>query len=82
MVFQSRASLVERVRRSPQQANLSDLPKWYESYRHNLAKSTQYSYGSDINLYLIPMLGEVPLNKLTPKMIDDTSSNWQITRMY
>lgn len=47
------------------------LPKWYESYRHNLAKSTQYSYGSDINLYLIPMLGEVPLNKLTPKMIDD-----------
>ena len=34
-------------------------------------KSTQYSYGSDINLYLIPMLGEVPLNKLTPKMIDD-----------
>ena len=41
------------------------LPKWYESYRHNLAKSTQYSYGSDINLYLIPMLGEVPLNKLT-----------------
>ncbi len=47
------------------------LPKWYESYHHNLAKSTRYSYWSDINLYLIPMLGEVPLNKLTPKMIDD-----------
>ena len=47
------------------------LPKWYESYHHNLAKSTQYSYWSDINLYLIPMLGEVSLNKLTPKMIDD-----------
>lgn len=47
------------------------LPQWYDSYRNNLAKSTRYSYWSDINCYLIPMLGEVPLNKLTPKMIDD-----------
>lgn len=47
------------------------LPKWYESYHHNLAKSTRYSYWSGINIHLIPMLGEVPLNKLTPQMIDD-----------
>ena len=47
------------------------LPKWYESYHHNLAKSTRYSYWSGINIQLIPMLGEVPLNKLTPQMIDD-----------
>lgn len=47
------------------------LPKWYESYRHNLAKSTRYSYWSGINIHLIPMLGEVSLNKLTPQMIDD-----------
>ena len=47
------------------------LPKWYESYHHNLAKSTRYSYWSGINIHLIPMLGEVALNKLTPKMIDD-----------
>lgn len=31
------------------------LPKWYKSYRHNLAKSTQYSYGSDIKLRFIPV---------------------------
>ena len=47
------------------------LPKWYESYHHNLAKSTRYSYWSGINIHLIPMLGEVSLNKLTPQMIDD-----------
>lgn len=47
------------------------LPKWYESYHHNLAKSTRYSYWSGISIHLIPMLGEVPLNKLTPQMIDD-----------
>lgn len=47
------------------------LPKWYESYHHNLAKSTRYSYWSGINIHLISMLGEVPLNKLTPQMIDD-----------
>ena len=45
------------------------LPKWYESYHHNLAKSTRYSYWSGINIHLIPMLGEVSLNKLTPHMI-------------
>ncbi len=33
------------------------LPKWYESYHHNLAKSTRYSYWSGINIHLIPMLG-------------------------
>lgn len=38
------------------------LPKWYESYHHNLAKSTRYSYWSGISIHLIPMLGEVPLN--------------------
>lgn len=37
----------------------------------NLAKSTRYSYWSGINIHLIPMLGEVSLNKLTPQMIDD-----------
>lgn len=47
------------------------LLKWYESYHHNLAKSTRYSYWSGISIYLIPMLGEAPLNKLTPQMIDD-----------
>lgn len=47
------------------------LPKWYESYHHNLAKSTRYSYWSGISIHLIPMLGEVSLNKLTPQMIDD-----------
>ena len=47
------------------------LPKWYESYHHNLVKSTRYSYWSGINIHLIPMLGEVSLNKLTPQMIDD-----------
>lgn len=39
--------------------------------RYNLAKSTRYSYWSGINIHLIPMLGEVSLNKLTPQMIDD-----------
>ena len=47
------------------------LPKWYESYHHNLAKSTRYSYWSGISIHRIPMLGEVSLNKLTPQMIDD-----------
>lgn len=26
------------------------LPKWYESYHHNLAKSTRYSYWSGISI--------------------------------
>ncbi len=30
------------------------LPKWYESYHHNLAKSTRYSYGAALSIHLIP----------------------------
>lgn len=36
-----------------------------------MQKVRDTAIGAGINIHLIPMLGEVPLNKLTPQMIDD-----------
>lgn len=52
------------------------LNTWVENYKPNLRPSTYHGYCSHIRNQIIPILGEVRLNALTPAMIDDMI--WQL----
>lgn len=48
------------------------LESWVESHGNvNLRPTTFAGYKSHIKNHIIPFIGAVPLNKLTPKMIDE-----------
>ena len=48
------------------------LKKWHQTYAvTNLRARTAVSYLSEINTHLIPRLGAVPLQKLTPQHLED-----------
>ncbi|MDL2272979.1 site-specific integrase [Oscillospiraceae bacterium OttesenSCG-928-G22] len=57
------------------------LHEWLEIYKVNLRPSTYHSYKSIINIHLIPHMGNVPLNQLTPNMFDTLFEKMRSNRL-
>ena len=70
------ADLVKRVHdgdyRSPEKITLGDyLQRWLPTQRQPLSPSTYSSYEGNLRLHVLPYIGNIPLQRLTPEDLDD-----------